>query len=171
MPRQPDFFEQLTAEVLGALESFAREPGVTVDDCVDWLGSRKIDASRSAVARWKKRFDAEDKFRASNEVARGLVEAAKNQGTVAISDAATLQLSQMLFEQLLKIQAAGEVSTKELFGASMALKNVIAAKGHVDELREKFDQEMRKLEGTARTADQIFTPERVAEARKRIFGV
>ena len=168
MPRQPDFFEKLSRDVLDAFESYAREPGVTVDDCVDWLANRKVEASRSAVARWKKRFDAEDKFRASNEVARGLMEAAKSQGTVAISDAATLQLSQMLFEQLLKLQADEKVSTKELWGASMALKNVITGKRHVEKLKGEISEALKAVDQEAKSGA---SGEAVVSRVREILGI
>jgi hypothetical protein len=143
--------ELLNRDELDQLESFAREPGRTIDECETWLLAHGFKVSHGAVHNWKRKFDATDKFRASNDVARTLMDAAKSEGTVAISDAATLQLSQMIFEQLLKLQGAGEVDTKELFGVSMALKNVIAGKRHVEKLKGEIAEAISTAEKEATT--------------------
>src|SRR5438046_2415286 len=98
--------EALSREELDQLENFVREkPARTIDDCVEMLQMLGYTSlSRSAVGRWKKKFDSTDRFRASNDVARAMMDAAKGEGTAAISDAAGLQIGQMLFEQLLRMQ-------------------------------------------------------------------
>jgi hypothetical protein len=154
MARHHKVHELLSREELDELESFAREPARTIDQCHDWLQAHGFTLSRGAVHNWKREFDVEDKFRASNEVARVLLDAAKGKDVVAISDAATLQLSQMLFEQLLKLQGDGEVTTKDLWGVSMALNNVVRSKQRVEQLQvemaERHRQAIEEAEKTAK---------------------
>jgi hypothetical protein len=99
----------LTAEHLEQLKSYVREKNYTrtTDDCHTWTLGHGYTIGRTAVGNWLAKFRIEDSQRASGELARTLIDAAKQEGTVAISDAATLQLSQMVFTQLLQMQAAG----------------------------------------------------------------
>src|SRR5258707_5225636 len=102
MPNHFKIHELLSRDELDGLEAFAREPGRTIDELETWLLAAGFNVSRGAVHNWRTDFLANDRYRASTEVARTLFETAKEKGTVALSDAATLQLSQMVFEQLLK---------------------------------------------------------------------
>jgi len=149
----------LSREELDQLEAFAREPGRTIDQCCDWLAAQGwTQISRNAVWRWKREFDVRDRFRASNETARALMDAAKQQGAVAVSDAAMLQLSQMLFEQMLRLQGDGEVSTKELWALSMGIKNVVQGKRQVEKLKGEIAagvEEAQKLAAGGASGDQI----------------
>jgi hypothetical protein len=160
--------ELLSRAELDALEAFCREPGRTVDEVHTWLLAAGFTLSRNAVWNWKKEFDATDKFKASNEVARSLVEAAKSGGTVAISDAATLQLSTMIFEQMLAAQTNGEVKTKDLFGLSMALKNTITGKRHVEKLRGEMAEALAAAEKDAKTGA---SGEEVISKVRAILGI
>jgi hypothetical protein len=138
---------------LDQLKEFVREKNYsrTTDDCHAWVLAKGYRIGRTAVSNWLAKFRMEDRFRASNDVAKGLMDAAKEQGTVAISDAATLQLSQMLFEQLSKLQADEKVSTKELWGLSMALKNVVMGKRHVEKLKGEIAEAVKAAEAKATT--------------------
>ena len=158
----------LTREELDQLEAFCREPGRTVDEVHHRILALGYTLSRNAVWNWKKEFDATDKFRASNDVARSLVEAAKSGGTVAISDAATLQLSQMLFEQMLEVSSGGEVSTKELFAMSMALKNVVTGARHVEKLRSEVAGALAEAEKDAKAGGSA---EAVVSKVRAILGI
>ena len=160
--------EELTRVELDALEAFAREPGRTVDEVHEHLLAEGFTIGRTACWQWLRMFLDNDRFAASNDVARSLVDAAKAGGTVAISDAATLQLSQMLFEQLLKLQSEEAVDTKELWAASMALKNVIGAKGAVEQIKVRFDEQIEAAKAKRRGG--ALTPEELESARKAIFG-
>lgn len=127
----------LSAAELAELEAFAREPGRTVDECHQWMLERGFTLSRSAVGTWKAAFNTTDKFAASNEVAKGIMEAAKAGGAVALSDAALMNLSQTLFETTLRLQSDETVSVKDLFAMSMALKTSTSTIGQIRELKEK----------------------------------
>lgn len=151
MPSHFKVHELLSRDELDQLEAFAREPGRTVDECWMWMTvDHEFNVSRGAVGNWLREFLVTDKFRASNETARALVDAAKSGGTVAISDAGMLQLSQMLFEQMLRMQSDGQVETKELWAVSMALKNVVQGKRHVEKLREEMAVAIAEAEKEAK---------------------
>jgi hypothetical protein len=161
--------EQLSRVELDALESFCREPGRTVDEVVERLAAGGHALSRGAVWRWKREFDLTDRFHASSETARALMDAAKSGGAVAISDAATLRLSQILFEQLVSMDAdpEAEIDTKQLWQISMALRNSIGSVGAVRKmLAEKFETETKKLLGSRRE----ITDQDIADVRKAVFG-
>ena len=160
--------ELLSRAELDALETFAREPGRTVDECHEWMQAHGFTLSRTAVWNWQKKFNATDKFAASNDVAKSLVEAAKNGGTVAISDAATLQLSQMIFEQMLTAASNEEVSTKELFGLSMALKNVVTGKRHLEKLKAEVADALAEAEREAKAGS---SGEAVISKVREILGI
>lgn len=160
--------ELLNREEMNQLEEFCRKPGLSVDQVHEWLQAHGFTVGRTGVWKWKRQFDATDRFAASNDVARSLVDAAKAGGTVAISDAATLQLSQMLFEQLLTLQTGGQVSTKELWGASMALKNVVTGKRHVEKLKTEVAAALADAEKTAKAGG---SGEAVISKVREILGI
>lgn len=168
MPSHFKVHELLSRDELDQLEAFAREPGRTVDECWEWLAAHGFRLSRGAVGNWKREFDLTDRFRASNETARALMDAAKGAGTVAISDAATLQMSQMLFEQLAKLQAGGEVSSKELWALSMALKNVVQGKRHVEKLKGEISEALAAVEKDAKGGA---SGEAVVEKVRQLLGM
>jgi hypothetical protein len=143
----------LSREELDELETFAREPGRTVDACWDWMLAHGFKVSRAAVGTWKRHFSLSDRFAASSEAAKALMEAAKAGGTVAIADAATLQLGQMVFEKMIELQGGqegGEVSTKDLWALSMSLKNVVQGGRHTQKLREEMAVALKVAEKDAR---------------------
>lgn len=179
MPRHFKIHEVLSRKELDALEEFSREPGRTIDEIEKWLkecsdGRREgesFDVSRGAVHAWRTVFLADDRFRASSEVARTLLDAAKAGDVASLSDAAGLQLQQMVFEQLLKMQGDGVVETKDLWQASAAMKNVVQSQRHVEKLREemrmRFDQQM---ETVAKKPGGVIRQEDLDAAKKVIFG-
>jgi hypothetical protein len=169
MPRHHKVHELLDRAELDGLEEFAREPGRTVDEVHEWMQAKGLVIGRTACWNWLANFTIEDRFRASNDVARTLLDAAKEKDTVAISDAATLQLSQMLFEQLSRLQVEGQVQTKELWAASMTIKNLLDSKKKSEDLRQRFDQQMQAV--AAKRPDGAITKDDIAEARKAIFGL
>jgi Protein of unknown function (DUF3486) len=169
MPNHFKIHELLSREELDALESFAREPGRTIDEVETWLLAAGFKISRGAIFNWRTKFLLDDKFAAASAAAKAVfANQAADKDAVSLSDAATTQLSQMIFEQLITLQIGGQIETKELWAASMALKNVIASKRAVDDIRERFDQQVKaaqdKRPGGAITAEDI------AAARKAIFG-
>src|SRR4051794_22339196 len=100
MPSHFKVHELLSRKELDELEAYAREPGRTVDECWIWMTERDFAVSRGAVGNWKREFDVKDRFRASNALATTMLETAKGAGVVAINDAAMVESSRLLFEQL-----------------------------------------------------------------------
>lgn len=173
MSRHHRVHELLDRGELDELESFAREPGRTVDEVHEWLQARGYTISRSGAHRWLREFLETDRFRASNEVARTILDAAKND-TAAISDAAMLKLGQMLFEQLLRMQEGADeaIQTKELWAASMALKNVVMGKRHIEKLQQEVGERQKKaIEEAQKVASTGGKTEAVISKVREILGV
>lgn len=168
MSRHHKVRELLGRDELDELETFAREPARTVDECHDWLLAKGYTISRGAVGNWKREFDATDKFRASNEVARALVDTAKTGGTVALADAANLKLGQLIFEAMLKAQNDEDVSTKDLWALSMAVKNVVQGQRHVEQLRKDVAAAIAEAEKDAKAGGSA---EGVVSKVRQILGI
>jgi hypothetical protein len=169
MPNHFKIHQTLASEDLLGLEEFARASAArTVDECWEWVQAHGYTIGRSSVARWKREFDLTDRFAASNETARALMDAAKAGGAVAISDAAMLQLSQMLFEQMVRLQAGEEMETKELWAISMALKNVVQGKRHVEKLKGEVAEALAAAEKEAKGGA---SGEAVVSKVRQILGV
>jgi hypothetical protein len=168
MPRSPDFFTQLSRDELDALEAYAREPGRTVDGCHEWLLGHGFTASRSAVGVWKKRFDAEDRIAQASRLAGNIMATAKAEGAAGIGEAATHTLSQLLFEQLLRLQTSADVDSGELMKLSISLGNAMKTQNVVNELKRQGREQMEQL-ATAARQKQI-TPEMIQSVSKAVFG-
>jgi hypothetical protein len=151
MPRSPDFFTGMSTEDLEAFEAFAREPGRTVDDCHEWLLAKGYTPSRSAVGRWKKKFDAQDRLRAASTLAADVLATAKDAGAVSIGDAATHTLTQVLFEQLLRMQGDEDVKSGDLVNISTALRGAMSVKKQVNELKAQQADAMKAAEAMAKS--------------------
>jgi hypothetical protein len=80
--------ELLSRSELTELEDYAREPGRTIDECLNWLVKKDFAISRGAVHNWKRQFDQEDKFRQANDTARAVLEACSGKEEVELSDVA-----------------------------------------------------------------------------------
>ncbi|HEX4123567.1 MAG TPA: phage protein Gp27 family protein, partial [Tepidisphaeraceae bacterium] len=127
MPVHYNVHKLLSAEDLAALEDFARHPARTVDECHEWAQARGYVIGRTAIYKWKKNFNLRDRFSASNETALAIMDAAKNGGTAAVSDAAMTQLAQVIFEKMISLDPA-QVNTKDLWSLSAALRNLVQGK-------------------------------------------
>lgn len=164
--------ELLGLEELNALEAFAREPGRTVDECWEWMQAKGYTLSRSAVGTWKKEFDSilmTERFSRAGELAMAINQSAAASGAVGIADAAMKQLTQVVFEQAVKLQSEGEIEPLDIVRWSAALKSLTGTKKDVEQLLgEKFDREMKEKQ--AKRPNGIVTPEDIAAARKAIFG-
>jgi hypothetical protein len=173
MARHPKVHEELSRDELDRLEAYAREPGRTIDECVEWLQAEGFVISRSAVGRWKAAFDAEDRFKAAADLARGLMDTATSgKGATDIADAANLKLGQMAFEQLVRMQTDEVVSTKDVLGLSLALRNVVATKRGVELVREEMAGRQKKAAEEARkVADAGGSAAQVVAVIQKAFGI
>lgn len=155
-------------EELEELKAFAREPARTVDACHEWLLAKGYTLSRSAVGAWKRKFLADDRYAASAETAKVVIEAAKSGGVVSVSDAVTLQMQHMIFEQLLSMQEDGTVTAKDLRSLSTASRNAIAGKLVLEELRTKQAEAIAEAEKEAKAGGSA---EAVVSKVREILGI
>lgn len=154
---------------LEKFEAFTREkPARTIDECHEWLLALGHVISRSAVGAWKREFDLTDRFRASNDAARALVDAAKGGGVVSISDAAALQLQQMIFEQMIRLQGEEQVSTRDLQTLSAAMGNVVKSKRHLEKLKSEVSEALEVAEKEAKAGGSA---EAVVSKVREILGI
>jgi hypothetical protein len=170
MSRHFKIHELLDAKELAQLEEFAREPARTVDEVHEWMQSRGYTLWRSAAGNWLKEFKVNEAMSAAGSLAKIVLDAGKD--TASISDAASQQLAQMIFEQSARLQLEETIETKELVNLSRGLKNVITGKRHIEQLREEmkasFDLQISAAQ--KKRPDGIITPEDIAAAKKAIFG-
>lgn len=172
MPRQFKVHEVITREDLSQLEDFAREPGRKVDQIYDWLQAHGYQVGRTAAYNWLRNFRENDRFTASGEVAKAIMEASKGKDAVAISDAAVMKLAQVVFEGSLTLQADEMLDTRDVQRMTAALKNVITSKRHLEKLQEEMESkqklaaaEAEKLAKSGGTATDV-----VAKVRE-ILGI
>ena len=63
-----------------------------------------------------------------------------------------------------------DIDAGELLKLAMSIRQQVgSARDLRKSLAEKFEKEMAKT-GEGKKAEEIFTPERIADARRRIFG-
>lgn len=162
----------LSRPELDELEEFAREPARTVDEVWHWLVERDFAISRGAVHNWKRQFDQEDRFRIANDTARAILDAARGKDAVALSDAATEQLGQIIFEHFVQTQGAGETTPKDLINMSGALKNLITSKRHLEKLEEEVAAKQKKaIDEASKEAASGASGEAVVQKVREILGV
>lgn len=159
-------------EDLAELETFARDPGRTIDECHTWLLAKGYTLSRSAVGTWKQSFDAllmQERFSRSSELARAIKGAVSGGDFEAVADAAAMQLTQVVFEQSAKLEQDGELDPLDVQRMTRSLANLVGSKQKlISMLSEKFEKESSKLVNTA-TKRQL-TQQDLDEAKKAIFG-
>lgn len=172
MPNHFKIHQLLNRAELAELQDFAREPARTVDECLDWLIQRDFAVSRGAVGNWLREFLTGDRFAAANDTARAVLEAARGKDAVQLSDAATEQMAQILFEQFLGMQSMGQLATKDVINMSGALKNLITSKRHLEKLEEEIAAKQKKaIDDAAVAANSGATPQQlVALMREALFA-
>lgn len=166
MPRGPEFFRQLSEQLLEQLEEHARQPGRTGDQVHEWLAERGVTTSRSSVYRWFQDFRLEDRTRRASEVAAGYLRVAEESDPQAVTQASLRKFNELVFDAL--VQGDGELSTGDLMKLSIALKTGLGAQQIVNELRRVGREEMAKLQGEAKR--RAITPEDIERVSKAVFG-
>ncbi len=171
MPPQFKIHELLSRQELDELEAFAREPGRSYDEIHEWLLSRGFTVGRTAAGNWKRQFDAQlmqERFSRSGELAKAIKGAVQGGQFEDVAEAATLQLTQVIFEQAAQLQADGAIDPGEVLKMTMGLRNLVRGKeGLVKLLAAKLEREMRALKGKG----QAITDQTIADVRKAVFGV
>lgn len=161
---------QLTAAELEELEAFAREPGRTVDEIHQWLLERGFTMGRSSAGRWMTEYRKElqaQRMGRSAELAAAIKGAVTGGDFGNVADAAVMQLTQVIFEQVTQLDAEGKVKSGDLLNMAIALRQAVGSKQQILKMvAEKFDKEAGKLAGQRRA----ITSEDIAEVRKAVFG-
>jgi hypothetical protein len=161
--------ELLSRDELDQLEAFAREPGRTVDECTEWLQARGFVVNRSSVGRWKREFDQQvltERFSRSSELARAMKDAVAGGEFGNVADAAIMQLTQVIFEQSIRLEAEGKVKSGDLLNMGVALRQLVGSKQQTLKMAaEKFDAAMAKTAGK-----RAITPADIDAVRKAVFG-
>ena len=166
----------LDAEELEELRGWCRAKRRTVDEIYEWLLLKGFAVSRGAAWSWQKKFQAEqmgERFSASGELARSMRAAVEGKDFDAVADAATMQLTQVVFEQATALQAEDKVDSLELRRMAGALNSLVTSKvGLVKLLAAKFDQEMKEVRSQAESAggEAVLTQEKIDQVRKAVFG-
>lgn len=138
--------ELLKGDELAELETFAREPGRTIDECHQWLQERGFTLSRDAVYNWKFAFDQELtklRFSRSSELAGVIRAAAKESGAVGVADATLETLVHVLFEQSSMLQSDGRIDSADLANLTLGLKRIVGTKMGIEKLREEYEQKQQ----------------------------
>lgn len=135
--------ELLDAKALEELEAFAREPGRTVDEVWQWMKDRGHELSRTAAWNWQRSFNERlmaERFSRSGELAAAIRDAAKRGGAVAISEAAMLQLSQVIFEQAAKLEADGDVDSRDLLRLTSSIKSLMDSTQRAEQIKTEYER-------------------------------
>jgi len=126
-----------------AFEAFARDPGRTIDECHEWLLAKGYKVSRNAVWRWLTDFRTQisiEKTSGASKMAAAVMEAAKQSGGLAISDAAVQQVAQLIFESAAQRAIDGELDPKDLNMMALSLQRLMLAKGRLELTRTEMEK-------------------------------
>jgi hypothetical protein len=177
MSRSYEVEVQLSKEEVDQLRSEFRKVNgtMTVDDMFERCQAMGFSGSRTAVGNWmaKERGEIQaERMSRNSELATAIKSAIGGGNFDDITAAANMQLVQIVFEQASRLQVDGDLDAEQIMLMTQSLKNLVGTKAqHTKLLADKFEQEMQREAKTAKTPEDIFTPERIAAARKRIFGV
>jgi hypothetical protein len=167
--------ELLSAAELEQLEAFSREPGRTVDEVWEWLQARGYTMSRSSAGRWFAEFrqrEAVERMRSGGSLAKAFMEAAKDSGGVAVSDAAVLQVAQLVFEAAADAQGSGKVSTEDLANMALALQRVTTSKAKIEDTRSEMEKRQRAaVEAGEKAMAAGKGPQDVVSTIKKALGI
>ena len=149
MPQHFKVHQLLDREQLEKLETFARDPGRTVDEVHGFLLADGFMISRSACWTWQKDFLARDRYAQANALAANVVAQAREGGVVSLGEASGLQLQQMIFEHALKMAGDEQAKTGDLLKLARAHKSTIESQRHLEELKAKMktvlDESQKKI--------------------------
>jgi hypothetical protein len=157
---------------LAELEAFARPQGRTAQECHEWLEARGYALSYSAVSGWKAKFTADclrERFGRSSELAAAL-RGAVGQDFSAVADAAKMQLTNVVLEQVAQLEQDGKIDPLDIQRMTRSLANLVGTEERQRKmLAAQFDREVasRQKDGPNKRA---LTDEDLAAVRKAVFG-
>lgn len=167
MPLPYKVEELLTAEELTGLRAWLREKRRTVDQTHEWLQARGYTLSRSAVGAWlqkERSEEAAEAMRMSSSVARALIDAARDEGSVGVQDAAILQLGHAVVEKLTDLQAGGELPTRDIAQLALSMQRLTYSKRQVETVRAKIREEMQAEQAAALAKAEASVPKDASPA-------
>jgi hypothetical protein len=153
-------------------EALLRQPSTTVDAAFEWLESRGYSISRGAVHNHKRSFEEVlQGVRRSSEMAASFAAVAKDAGAAGMNDALLARVQQMMMEWLFDQDENTQFEAKDWESLAKALNHAANAKQRIEDVRTKFDAEMKKLQAvqTEKKGGGI-TAADIADVRKAIFG-
>jgi Fe2+ or Zn2+ uptake regulation protein len=165
MPRSPDFFRQLNEQLLEQLEEYARQPGRTGDEVLEWLTDRKVQTSRAAVYRWLQDFRLEDRTRRAGEVARMYLDAARESDPHAVTEASLRKFEELVFDHLV---STDETDAKDLFFVAQAMKTGLGSRKELVEMKRRQTEAVKAAEETVKAGGDGAA---VAQRVREILGI
>lgn len=165
MMRQPDFFRQMNEQLVEQLEEYARQPGRTGNDVLDWLTERQVKTSRSAVYSWLQDFRVEWRHRRATDAARQYLDAARSSDPTIVTEAALKKFEELVLEYMM---SAEESDAKDLMFIASAMKTGLGSRKDIIELKRKGREQMEQLASTAK--QKQITPEMIEQVSKAVFG-
>jgi len=143
----------LSPEHLKEYEKLLRDPRMTVRKLHQWVLARGYRIGHGAVARHRRRFDADvQAVRKTAMLAEHFAEASRGGGLAVLSDATVARFQQVLLERLMRIDKADEpdaersrdFSPKEWLELAKTVSEAVAARRDLEQLRGEFEDRARK---------------------------
>lgn len=167
--------ELLNREELEQLESFAREPGRTIEEIGGWLQDHGHQVSKSSVGRWKQQFDQTciaERMSGAGGLAKAFMDAAKDGGGLQIADAAMLQIGQMIFEAGARLSAGGDVKVEDLNHLALSMQRLMLAKAREEKTRTEMQtREREAVDKASKLADAGGDAKSVVATIKQALGI
>jgi hypothetical protein len=172
----------LSPEHLKDYEKLLRDPRMTVRKLHRWLIDQGYRIGHGAVARHRRRFDADvQAVRKTAMLAEHFAEASKGGGLAVLSDATVARFQQVLLERLMRIDKADEpgaersrdFSPKEWLELAKTVSESVSARRSLDTLRAEFeDRAKRAAEAVERvTSKRRWDGTAISDKVRRILGV
>jgi hypothetical protein len=175
MPLPFKILADLPREDVEALESFSREKRRTVDECHEWLLARGYTISRSAVGNWKMAFEKQlvaERSGRSIELAKALKESLSAGEFSDVADAAVMQLTQVVFEQAVMLEAGGAIDAEQVELMTRSMKNLAGTKGQLTKLLEEQRRRQKEaVEEASKVAQSGGSGDAVVEKVRQILGI
>jgi len=165
MARSPEFFRQLSEQLLERLEEYARQPGRTGDEVHAWLRDQGVATSRAAVYRWLQDFRLADRTRRASETARAYLDAAREADPTAVTEASLRKFEELVFEHL---AGADQDNAGGLLKIALAMKAGLGSRKDVIELKAMGRERMQALANQA--SKRAITAEDIQRVSKAVFG-
>ena len=172
----------LSPEHLKEYEKLLRDPRMTVRKLHQWVLARGYRIGHGAVARHRRRFDADvQAVRKTAMLAEHFAEASRGGGLAVLSDATVARFQQVLLERLMRIDKADEpdaersrdFSPKEWLELAKTITESVSARRSLETLRAEFEDRARRVAEvvTKASGKKQWDGVAIADKVRRILGV